>query len=72
MKGLVYLVSFSLVILSIAFAVQLKRLENRVGDLETKNVYLNMRIGTNKLLLKETQRMVVPDERALKREVLKW
>lgn len=45
-------------------------LEQRISRLETINSYLILEVATNRLLLKETQRMVIPNELALK-EVVK-
>ena len=44
-------------------------LETKTERLETEYIDLQLQIGTNKLLLKETQRMVVPREVALKRRI---
>ena len=44
-------------------------LHNKIDDLKMEMVWLQMQIGTNKLLLKETQRMVVPREVALRRQI---
>ncbi len=46
-------------------------LERKVNQLETDTVYLNMQIGTNRLLLMEMQRKFVPNHVALK-ERLAW
>jgi hypothetical protein len=71
-----HLIHFGLLLAIIAVAVHMYRLEKRVDglhtrveSLETDTLYLNMQIGTTKLLLKETQRMVVPREVALKRQI---
>ncbi len=45
-------------------------LYKKVHQLQRETIYLDTQIGSNKLLLKETQRLVVPDELALK-EVIK-
>ena len=44
-------------------------LQTKIERLEAECIDLQLQIGTNKLLLKETQRMVVPREIALKREI---
>jgi len=46
-------------------------LENKVNGLQSEVLYTRMEVGTNKLLLKETQRLVVPNEVALK-ENISW
>ena len=44
-------------------------LGDRITDLETKVVSLEIKINSNKLLAQETMRKVTPDEIALREEV---
>jgi hypothetical protein len=41
----------------------------RIKDLEMDNLHLRMQIGTNKMLIKQNQRLYVSDELALKEEI---
>jgi hypothetical protein len=43
--------------------------DKRIEQLEMGNLWLEMQIGTNKLLIKETQRKMIPDKVALKEEI---
>ena len=74
-----WLISIALLLSGIALVQQSRTIktlfeytiviDDKVHDLKTDMVWLQMQIGTNKLLLKETQRMVVPREVALKRRI---
>ena len=44
-------------------------LESRIEALEIMNIELRMLVGSNKLLQIQTQRLVVPNERALKERI---
>jgi hypothetical protein len=44
-------------------------IKSEIEDLKGRNVELQMQIGTNKLLLKQTQRLVIPNEIALAEKI---
>ena len=64
-EGLVVvLILFFAVIISITNSYN-----QRIKDLEMDNLHLRMQIGTNKMLIKQNQRLYVSDELALKEEI---
>jgi hypothetical protein len=58
-----------LALLTIVTTTLLDSYNKRIEILETDNLSLEMRIGTNKLLIKEMIRKFVPDEIALKEKI---
>jgi hypothetical protein len=59
-----------LILLIVVTTSLLNSYDRRIEKLEMRNLWLEMQVGTNKLLIKQTQRMVIPNEIALK-EVVK-
>jgi hypothetical protein len=55
-----------LILLTLVTTCLLNSYDRRIEKLEMRNLWLEMQLGTNKLLIKEMQRRVVPDRVALK------
>lgn len=58
-----------LILLIVVTTCLLNSYDKRIEEVELRNLWLEMQIGTNKLLIKQTQRKLVPDEIALKGEI---